>query len=157
MIEQIYNYFAIDILYYWINLGILPFWFLLIVFPKSNLCRFLVASIFPIFILSIAYLLMVYKAYNNSYDFSQNFNLYLGIEDLSELFTDNSYLIIFWTHFVAINLFIGSWIVRDSEKYGVNKIILAFPLILTYLIGPIGLFIYWIIKFLHARSFDLFE
>tara|TARA_B100001057_G_scaffold182336_1_gene183061 strand:- start:831 stop:1304 length:474 start_codon:yes stop_codon:yes gene_type:complete len=157
MFEQIYNYFTIGTMYYWINLGVLPFWFLLIVFPKSHLCKFLVTSIFPIFILSLAYLLMILKAYDNSYDFVQNFNLYLGITELSELFKDDSYLIIFWIHFIAINLFVGGWIVKNSEKYGINKIILTIPLILTYLIGPIGLFTYWIIKFFYARSFDLYE
>ena len=52
MIEQIYNYFTIEILYYWVNLGVLPFWLILIFFPVSYLCRYFVTSIFPIFILS---------------------------------------------------------------------------------------------------------
>jgi len=30
MIEQIYTYFTIETLYMWINLGVLPFWFILI-------------------------------------------------------------------------------------------------------------------------------
>ena len=108
-------------------------------------------------LLFVAYLLMIYKAYNDSYNFIDNFDLYLGLAYLSELFSNNYYLTFFWIHFIAINLFVGGWIVRDSEKYNINKIILAFPLIFTYLIGPIGIFIYWIIKFFYARSFDLFE
>jgi|TARA_B000000475_G_C15671308_1_gene314125 hypothetical protein len=157
MIEQIYNYFTVDIMYFWVNLGVLPFWLMLIFFPKSHLCKYLVTSIFPIMLLFVAYLLMIYKAYNDSYNFIDNFDLYLGLAYLSELFSNNYYLTFFWIHFIAINLFVGGWIVRDSEKYNINKIVLAFPLIFTYLIGPIGIFIYWIIKFFYARSFDLFE
>ena len=86
MIEQIYTYFTIEMLYYWVNLGVLPFWLVLIFFPKSHLCRYLVTSIFPIFILSGTYIFVFYKAYLSSYSFENNFNLYLGIDNISELF-----------------------------------------------------------------------
>jgi len=36
MIEQIYNYFTIEMLYYWVNLGVLPFWLILIFFLGEN-------------------------------------------------------------------------------------------------------------------------
>ena len=41
MIEQIYNYFTIETLYYWVNFGVLPFWLMLIFFPQSHLSRYL--------------------------------------------------------------------------------------------------------------------
>jgi len=157
MIEQIYTYFTIETLYMWINLGILPFWFILIFFPQSHMCRFFVTSIFPFFILSGAYIFILYKSYIIGYDFDSNFSLYLGLNELSRLFEDNLYIIIFWTHFVAINLFIGGWIVKDSQKFMINKILLAIPLIITYLIGPIGLFIYWIIRIFYAKRINLYE
>ena len=157
MIEQIYNYFTIEMLYYWVNLGILPFWLILIFFPQSYLCRFFVTSIFPIFILSVAYIFVFYKSYLSSYDFGLNFSLYLGIESLSELFSNNFFIIFFWIHFITINLFTGGWIVKDSQKFSVNKIILTLPLIVTYLVGPIGLFLYWIIRMFHAKSINLYD
>ena len=134
MIEQIYNYFTIDMLYYWVNLGVLPFWLILIFFPQSHLCRYLVTSIFPIFVLAGAYIFVLYKTYLNSYDFNSNFNLYFGINNLSDLFSDKSFLMMFWIHFISINLFTGGWIVKDSQKYSINKFILILPLIITYLI-----------------------
>jgi len=157
MIEQIYNYFTIEMLYYWVNLGVLPFWLILIFFPQSHLCRFFVISIFPIFILSVAYILILYKSYLNSYDFINNFSLYLGLENLSNLFSNNSYLIIFWIHFIAINLFTGGWIVKDAQKLSINKTLIIIPLIITYLIGPVGLFIYWLIRIFHAKSINLYD
>ena len=157
MILEIYNFFTIEMLYYWVNLGVLPFWFILIFFPQSNLCKYFVTSIFPILILAGCYIFMIYKSYLNSYDFFQNFNLYLGIDKLSELFADNLYLMIFWIHFIAINLFTGGWIVKDSQKYLINKFIIIFPLIITYLIGPLGLFIYWIIRIFYSKSINLYD
>ena len=157
MIEQIYNYFNIEILYYWLNFGVLPFWLILIFFPQSNICKYLVTSIFPIFILSGAYVFILYKSYLNSFDFISNFDLYIGIESLSDLFTNKSFLIMFWIHFVSINLFTGGWIVRDSQRLGINKILLILPLVITYLIGPLGLFIYWLIRIFHAKSINLYD
>ena len=157
MIEQIYNYFSVEILYLWINIGVLPFWFLIIFFPQSNLCKYLATSIFPIFLLSGAYIFILYKAYLGSFDFNGNFNLYLGLNFISELFSEDYYLLMFWTHFVSINLFIGGWILRDSQKFLINKYILAFPLIITYLIGPTGIFLYWVIRIFYAKRLNLYD
>ena len=157
MIEQIYNYFTIEMLYYWVNLGVLPFWLILIFFPQSHICRYLVTSIFPIFLLGGAYVFMLYKSYVGSYDFDGNFDLYLGIDNISDLFSDKTFLMMFWIHFISINLFTGGWIVRDSQKLAINKIVIIFPLLITYLIGPIGIFIYWLIRIFYAKSINLYD
>ena len=157
MIEEIYNYFTIETLYYWVNLGILPFWLILIFFPQSNLSKYFVTSIFPIFILSGAYIFVLYKSYLNSYNFDNNFDLYLGIDNLSDLFTDKSYLMVFWIHFISINLFTGGWMVRDAQRLSVNKIFLAIPLTITYLVGPIGLFFYWLVRIFYAKNINLYD
>jgi len=157
MIEQIYTYFTIEMFYLWVNIGVLPFWVLIIFFPQSHLCKYLATSILPIFLLSGAYGFILYKAYLGSFDFDNNFSLYLGLGNLSELFTDDYYLLMFWTHFVAINLFVGGWILSDSKRFSVNKILLSIPLVLTYFIGPIGLIIYWIIKIFYSKKFGLYE
>jgi len=157
MFEQIYNYFTIEMLYLWVNLGVLPLWLILIFFPKSYLCRFLVTSIFPVLILSICYIFMLYKSYLNSYDFLGNFNLYLGIQKLSDLFSDRSYLMLFWIHFIAINLFTGGWIVKDSQRLMIDKMLVVLPLVITYLIGPLGLLIYWLIRIFYAKNINFYD
>ena len=157
MIEQIYAYFTIEILYFWVNLGVLPFWLILIFFPSSNVNKFFVTSILPILLLSGAYMFALYKSYLNTYDFISNFELYLSISNLSNLFSNNLFLILFWIHFVSINLFIGGWMVRDSQKLLINKILVSFPLIITYLIGPLGVLIYWLIRIFYAKSIRLYD
>tara|TARA_B100000579_G_scaffold219044_1_gene179123 strand:- start:42 stop:515 length:474 start_codon:yes stop_codon:yes gene_type:complete len=157
MIEQIYAYFSISTVYHWVNLGVLPFWCLIIFFPQSQLCRYLVTSVFPLFLLSVVYCFILYKSFLNSYDFIGNFNLYLGLNYTSDLFKDDYFLLLFWIHFISINLFTGGWILKDSQKFFINKFILAFPLIITYLIGPIGLFLYWIIRIFYSKKLDLYN
>ena len=157
MIELIYNYFTIEILYYWINLGVLPFWLILIFFPKSYLCKYFVTSIFPILILVSAYVFILYKSYLNSYGFNNNFSLYYGIGSLSDLFSEKTFLMMFWIHFISINLFVGGWIVKESQKLSINKVLSGMTLIITYLIGPLGLFIYWLIRIFYAKNFRLYD
>lgn len=157
MIEQIYNFFTIEMLYFWVNLGVLPFWLILIFLPNSKFCKIFVTSIFPILILSVAYIFMLYKSYLGTYDFISNFNLYLGINEVKDLFNDQIFLMMFWIHFISINLFTGGWIVKDSQKLVINKFLITFPLIITYLIGPIGLFIYWLIRIFYAKSINLYD
>ena len=157
MIEQISAFFSIEMIYLWLNIGVLPFWFILIFFPQSNICRYLVTSIFPYLIFGSVYIYLLFLFYKTDYNFINNFNLYLGLDELNNLFNDNSFLISFWVHFLAINLFCGSWLVRDSQKFAISKIIIFFPLVITYFIGPLGLFMYWFIRIFFAKKINLYD
>ena len=157
MIEQIYTYFTIDIIYLWLNIGVLPFWFMLLFFPQAKICRIFVTSIFPIIILSAVNLYLIIEIYKTGFNLLDNFNLYLGFDELSDLFSEKNFIILFWSHFLAINLFCGSWMVSDSRKLNISKFIIFIPLIVTYFIGPLGLSIYWIIRIFFAKRISLYE
>jgi hypothetical protein len=157
MIEQIYTFFTIEMIYLWLNLGILPFWLILIIFPKSQISKVFITSIFPILILSLVYAYLLYIIYLDGYDFLQNFQLYLGLNEISNLFDNRSFLILFWIHFLTMNLFCGGWIVKDSQLFNMNKFIVSIPLIITYLIGPIGITLYWIIRLFYAKRISLYD
>ena len=157
MIEQIYIYFTIETVYLWLNLGVLPFWFVLIIFPQSQISKFFITSIFPLFLLSLTYSYVIYVAYIDGYDFLQNFKLYLGLIEITNLFENQLFLILFWIHFLAINLFCGGWIVKDSQMFNVNKFLVSIALVVTYLIGPIGLTTYWIIRIFYAKRLSLYD
>ena len=157
MIEQIHTYFTIEMIYLWLNLGVLPFWFVLIFFPYSKLCKIFTTSIFPILILSLTYCYVIYTIFQGGYDFLNNFKLYLSLAELLYLFSDSSFLILIWIHLLAINLFCGGWIVNDAKKYMISKGLVFVPLIVTYLIGPIGIFIYWIVKIFFSKKVSLYD
>ena len=93
----------------------------------------------------------------NNYDFLKILNFILVLNAVSNLFTDKSFIILFWLHFLAMNLFCGGWIVKDSQKFGINKFLMSFPLIITYFIGPIGLTLYWIIRIFYAKRINLYD
>ena len=157
MIEQIYIYFTIEMIFMWLNIGVLPFWLMLIIFPQSQICKVFITSIFPIFILSLVYGYLLFIFFNEDYNFIRNFELYLGLDAVSDLFKNKAFIILFWLHFLAINLFCGGWIVKDSQKFGINKIIISIPLLIIYFVGPIGLTIYWVIKIFYAKKINLYD
>ena len=157
MIEQISEFFTIEMIYLWLNIGVIPFWILLIFFSQTRICAFLVTSIVPHLIFASVYVYLIYYFYTSHYNFLNNFNLYLGIKHLSNLFSDYSFLIMFWVHFLAINLFCGSWIVRDYQKINMPKFLAFFPLIITYFTGPIGLSIYWSLRIFYSKKIDMYD
>jgi hypothetical protein len=157
MIEQIAIFFSIEMIYLWLNIGVIPFWFILMFFPQSKVCGLFVTSIFPIIILGSVYIYLLYYFFSSGYDFFENFNLYLGLYELADLFENEAFLILFWVHFLTINLFCGAWMVKDSKRFYMSKFLVIFPLIITYFIGPIGVFIYWLIRIFFAKSINLFD
>ena len=157
MIELIETFFTIEMIYLWLNIGVIPFWLILLFFPQSKICGMFVTSIFPILILGLLYLYLFYYFYVFGNDFLENFNLYLGLYNLRDLFENESFLILFWTHFLAINLFCGAWIVKDSQKLYMSKFLVFLPIVITYFVGPIGIFVYWILRIFFAKRISLFD
>tara|TARA_B100001741_G_C16253655_1_gene459691 strand:+ start:71 stop:508 length:438 start_codon:yes stop_codon:yes gene_type:complete len=144
-------------IYLWLNIGVLPFWFILVFFPYSRVCKIFTISIFPLIIFSLVYGFLIYKIFLSSYNFLNNFNLYLSFENLQSLFEEKYFLILFWIHFLAINLFCGGWIVNDYQKFNIPKVLIFLPLIITYFIGPIGILIYWFIRIFYSKKITLYD
>ena len=128
MIEQIYTYFSTEKIYLWLNFGVLPFWLILLFFPQSKICKIFTTSIFPIIIFSLIYAYLIYVIFKDGYDFLRNFSLYLSFANLLYLFENSNFLILFWIHFLAINLFCGGWMVNDYQKFNMPKALIFFPL-----------------------------
>ena len=152
MLSEYQQYLTIENIYLWANLGVLPFWVMLIALPNSKFTSFFVNSIILPLILSTAYVYIVYQTILSDGLILESFQLYLSIENLYTLFANESFLLIFWLHFLALNLFVGSWISRDGVKYNIPRGVVFFPLILVYFIGPIGLVLYWIIRVFYAKK-----
>ena len=157
MIDQIYIFFSIEMIYMWLNLGVLPFWFMLLFFPQTKICRIFVTSVFPLLVLVTIDLYLIFEISKSGFNFFDVFNLYLSIDELLNLFSDKNYTILFWIHFLAINLFCGSWIVKDYQRISMPKSLVFIPIVLTYFIGPIGLVIYWFIRIFFSKKIDLYD
>jgi|TARA_B100001964_G_scaffold235820_1_gene296555 hypothetical protein len=157
MLVNLQNYFGPETIYLWLNFGIMPLWLALIFFPSSRFSLIFISSIFLPITFSTIYIYIAFQLILSGETIVQIFNLYLGIENLLVLFSNDNFLLIFWIHLISINLFLGSWVSKDATKYGFSKIITGFVLIVIYFTGPLGLVLYWFIRIFYARKISLHD
>jgi len=157
MLTQIYTYFTIETIYLWLNFGVIPIWLVLIFFPNSKLNKIFLTSIFLPLIFGLIYVYIFYQLMLLNGDILDYLSIYSGLDELADLFTNELFLLIFWVHFLAINLFLGSWVSRDALKHNMPKIFSAISLILIYFTGPIGLIVYWILRIFFAKKISLYD
>jgi len=151
MLMQFQEYLTFENIYLWTNLGILPFWLMIVIIPNSKITQILVNSIILPLILSTAYVYVIYQSILLEESILDIFQLYLSLDNLYTVFATESFLVLFWIHFLALNLFLGSWISRDAVKYNISRKIALVPLILVYFTGPLGLMLYWFFRVFYAK------
>ena len=158
MLNLLQNYLVPDIVYMWSNLGILPFWFMLLFIPNLKITRILINSIIIPAMLAGTYFFIFYQGIvYGDISIKEIFNLYSSLDSLYVIFSNEIFLIIFWLHFLSLNLFLGSWISYDAIKHNMSKGVVLFPLIIVYFTGPVGLFIYWLIRIPYAKKISLHD
>ena len=154
---QFQDYLTQENIYLWTNFGILPFWLMLIIIPNSKFTQFFVNSIILPLILSATYIYIIYQAILMDEPIFDVFKLYVSLDNLYILFATESFLLVFWLHFLALNLFLGSWISREGIKYNIPRSLVFTPLILVYLTGPLGLVLYWLIRVFYAKRISFHD
>ena len=65
-----------------------------------------------------------------------------SLADVDRLFQNPYLLLAGWVHYLAFDLFIGAWEVRDARRLGINHLLVVPCLLLTFMLGPIGLALY---------------
>ncbi len=77
-----------------------------------------------------------------------NFSTLAGV---TALFSKAGNVMMGWTHYLAFDLFIGSWEIEDAPKRGIPHWVVLPILLLTLLMGPIGLLTYFIVRVAKAQ------
>ena len=157
MLIQFQEYLTFENIYLWANFGILPFWFMLILIPNSKITRIFVNSIILPLVLATTYVYVIYQAILLDEPISEIIKIYLSLDNLYTIFATESFLLVFWLHFLTLNLFLGSWISRDGVKYNMSRSLVSVPLILVYFTGPLGLVLYWIIRVFNAKRLSFHD
>ena len=152
MLVEFQEYLILENIYLWSNIGILPFWIMLLIIPNSRITQILINSIILPLILSSAYVYVVYQSILLNESFYEVFKLYLSLDNLYTAFATENFLLAFWLHFLALNIFLGLWMARDAIKYNISRKLVFFPLVLIYFTGPVGLILYWFIRVFYAKK-----
>ena len=75
-----------------------------------------------------------------------------SLEHVKLLFANDRALLAGWVHYLAFDLFIGCWEVLDSQRRGVRHIFVIPCLFLTFMLGPVGLLLYFGVRQLATRD-----
>jgi len=152
MLIQFQEYLTLQNIYLWATFGVLPFWLLIILIPNSRITQIFVNSVIIPLILGSAAVYVLYQAILLDEPIFDFLKIYLSLDNLYTFFSTEHFLIFFWLHFIALNLFLGSWVSRDSVKYNMSRKLVFIPLILIYLSGPVGLVLYWLMRVFYAKK-----
>ncbi|WP_271077440.1 ABA4-like family protein [Aurantiacibacter sp. MUD61] len=77
---------------------------------------------------------------------------FTSIAGVRALFTSDGGIVIGWIHYLALDLFAGLWIAKDADAKGFSRILQAPVLALTFMAGPAGLLLWFIIRERRARA-----
>jgi len=157
MLIQFQDYLTLENIYLWINFGVLPFWILLIAIPNSKITQLFVNSIILPLIFASFYVYVIYLAILLDEPIFEIFRLYSSLDNLYTIFATENFLLAFWIHFTALNLFLGSWVSRDAIKYNVPKKLVFIILIIIYFTGPLGFTLYWIFRIFYAKKIGIHD
>ena len=156
MINTLESLLTFENIYLFANWGVVPFWFLLVFMPGHAITRFFCHSVLVPLLLTIAYIFVAQEIFLEG-NILEGFKLYLSLDSLNEVFMNETLRLVFWLHFLAISLFIGSWIARDCQRYMVPKILSIPCIVITYFTGPVGIVVYWFFRIFYAKKINFDE
>lgn len=122
-------------------------WLFLIVVPKRPLAVHVAGVFFP-FVLALIYLYFIAMNIRGA---EGGFG---SLADVATLFQKRELLLAGWIHYLCFDLFIGGWEVRDSQRHEIPHLAVIPCLVMTFLLGPIGLLFYLAIRTAKIRSLD---
>jgi hypothetical protein len=94
----------------------------------------------------IVYLWLVIQSFSPSD--MKNFG---SLDGVMELFQNKTMLTAGWVHYLAFDLLAGIWIKRNSLKYGIPHIVIVPILLLTVMLGPVGLLVYLLVRAIKTK------
>jgi hypothetical protein len=123
-------------------------WLLLILLPRHRVAQLVAGVGIPLTIAVLYFVLIALHFPGAKGGFG-------SLADVSLLFSEPALLLAGWVHYLAFDLFIGAWEVRDAQKHGVPHLLVVPCLILTFMLGPIGLLLYFAIRTVRAGATDV--
>jgi len=136
----------LEILFKAANYAVLPFWLLLIVAPRWRWTQLLVHGPVVVFLLTPIYAYMRF-GYSPSPENVDMTTLY----GVMSAFAAPNVVVAGWIHYLIFDLFIGAWESRDAQRLGIPHWVVLPCLLVTLFIGPVGLLLYVIVRFIGRR------
>lgn len=121
-------------------------WIILLVAPRWKWTNKIILSGAIPLLLSVAYLILIVLFFGKA---EGGFD---SLTNVMKLFTNEWAVLAGWIHYLAFDLFVGSWEVKGSQARGISHWLVIPCLILTFLLGPIGFLLYSILRLFFAKE-----
>ncbi len=128
------------------NLIAMISWIILAVAPRWVLTRKIILSGAIPVLLSVAYLVLIVLFFGSA---EGGFSSLAGV---MKLFTNEWAVLASWIHYLAFDLFVGVWEVKDAQAKNISHWFVIPCLILTFMLGPIGFLLYSILRLFLAKG-----
>ncbi len=130
------------------NTSVLPGWALLVLLPRWKWTLGIISSGIIPFVLGLVYGTLL---------LSQITSLPEGggfgsLDALMILFSSPDAVLVGWIHYLAFDLFIGAWELKDGQEKGIPHWMLIPCFALTFMAGPVGLVLYLVIRSIRTKS-----
>ncbi|HMK17409.1 MAG TPA: ABA4-like family protein [Chitinophagaceae bacterium] len=123
----------------WIVLLVIsPFW--------SSFDKFLIGIIITLF--AIVYAWLIFQVFTPG-----DFEKFGSLNGIMDLFTNKTAVTAGWVHYLAFDLLTGIWIKKNAQKYNIHHLILIPCLLLTFMLGPIGLLLYLLVRSIKTKQY----
>ena len=125
-----------DQIFSFVNFVALSSWVLLALLPRRRwVANVLAGMAVPAFLAAVYVAIIATKWAGSSGGFT-------SLSAVATLFSNPWLLLAGWTHYLAFDLFVGSWEVRDARDRGIPHLLVLPCLALTFLFGPAGWLLY---------------
>ena len=123
-------------------------WLLLAILPRQPIAQRIAGLALPL-LLSVIYLVLIAGHLQGA---EGGFG---SLADVAALFRKPELLLAGWIHYLAFDLFIGAWEIRDSHRHGIPHLVMIPCLLMTFMLGPIGLLFYFAIRTAKTRTLSI--
>jgi len=128
-----------ELLFSIVTWAMVPLWLLLAVLPNAAITRILVHSVAPPLALGLLYAWLYHMVPGHSVNFT-------SLEGVRQTFQNENMLLAGWVHYLVFDLFVGAWIVRNARRREIWYPLVVPCLFLTFLMGPVGLLVYLVLR-----------
>lgn len=121
----------------WILLMFVPYW--------KNTQPIIMSGV--IIVLSIIYAYMILKGIGNFDPDS-----FSTLANVKALFQNDDSVAAGWLHYLAFDLFVGAYIMREAKALNISRILATVCLPFTFMFGPMGYLLFFLIKTFKTKS-----
>lgn len=118
-----------------VNLVALGGWLPLVLLPRARWATTILPVAVPA-LLAVVYVVLV------ALTLPRSEGGFSSLAAVKTLFDDPWALLAGWVHYLAFDLLVGGWEVRDAQRRGLSHLLVVPALVLTFFLGPAGPLVY---------------